>query len=346
MNLVYIALEVRETMHFNYVFFIEPMQYNRIVLYDAVSSGKCVVRETGILPDASRLKRQLYRFHTSQNLSKKGLRLPFRALWNGEVLGNLAFAEEKPLCFVFCATLRRYADTDLFRYIKRQYSDAKVVLLLRDVVEVTTSPLSGNGFEYIERTFDRIYSINEFDVQQYGFHPINVMCSQYPVPENPAIEPSDVVFVGKVKDRAETINRLYQRFTEAGLKCDFTVMADSSQKNILPGIHTSDSLMSYEEMLQRTVKAKCILEVTQKNISSVSSRYLEALCYNKKLISDVKKISGLKFYNPHFMQLFDRPEDIDIDFIKRDEAVDYHYDGYYSPLKLLESIDEDLCADR
>ena len=320
MNLVYIALEVRETMHFNYVFFIEPMQYNRIVLYDAVSSGKCVVRETGILPDASRLKRQLYRFHTSQNLSKKGLRLPFRALWNGEVLGNLAFAEEKPLCFVFCATLRRYADTDLFRYIKRQYSDAKVVLLLRDVVEVTTSPLSGNGFEYIERTFDRIYSINEFDVQQYGFHPINVMCSQYPVPENPAIEPSDVVFVGKVKDRAETINRLYQRFTEAGLKCDFTVMADSSQKNIL--------------------------EVTQKNISSVSSRYLEALCYNKKLISDVKKISGLKFYNPHFMQLFDRPEDIDIDFIKRDEAVDYHYDGYYSPLKLLESIDEDLCADR
>ena len=329
-------------MNYNYVVFDEPGSYNRISRYDLNFMSECVIRESGYLPNASVIKQFLFKIHTSQKLSNKGLSLPFKSLWNKYIIGELEFEEAKPICFVFLMSLSRCFETDLFNYIRNHYPDCKIVLVRRDLIEVTIRRIRNGSVELLERTFDRIYTINSKDVRKYGFQSINVMCSVYPIPKINGKFTSDVVFVGKVKDRESIINCIYKKLTNSGLKCDFTLLSDGNEKKVCSGIRLIHTPMPYEEMLERTIKSKCILEVTQKNIESLSSRCLEALCYNKKLITDVKMVMSLKYYNPRFMLVFDQPDDINIDFIKSSETVDYHYDGYYSPINLIKYIDEDL----
>lgn len=327
----------------NYVFFDEPGSYYRIARYDLNHLDGCVIRENGILPDSSNIETLLFKIHTNQKLSAKGILLPFRMIWNRKIIGKICFQEKKPICFIFAMSgLRRYFDTDLIDFIRRTYPDSKIVLLRRDVIEKALREIKVNKVEDITHTFDRIYSINSYDVHQYGLTPINVMCSRYPVQENNSIPDSDAIFVGKTKDREEAVNKIYCKLTEAGLKCDFTLLIDGNEKNIHPGIRTIRSSMPYEEMLQRTIKSKCIIEITQQNIDSFSSRYLEALCYNKRLITDVKAVTSSKYYDPKNMFVIEKPEDVNPEFIKSKEPVNYHYDDFYSPINMIKSIDIDL----
>lgn len=335
---------MEKLMNYNYVFFDERDSYKKIARYDLNSLSGCVIRENGQLASDNNLLNFLFRFHTSRRVNNV-FRIPYQSIWSRKCIGQLGFEDvNKPICFVFAVSLSRYYDMSFFDYIKNHYENCKIVLILRDIVNIYLSGIPGGSVEKLYRVFDEIYTINEYDVIKYGFKPINVMCSQYPIKEDESIPHSDVVFIGKVKDRLETINYIYAELTNKGLICDFTLLRDEGQLNVMSGIRVIDKPMEYEEMLRRTIRAKCILEVTQKSISSMSSRCLEALCYNKKLITDVKSVERLKYYDPRYIQVFDSPEEIDVDFIKRTEKVDYHYDGYYSPINLLKKIDADLSA--
>ena len=85
-------------------------------------------------------------------------------------------------------------------------------------------------------------------------------------------------------------------------------------------------------------KASCIFDATEKKQNGVTLRYFEAVCYNKKLITDNDFVKQLPFYNPDFIQVYDKVENIDIEWIKRDIKVDYGYDGRFSPVHFLQKL--------
>ena len=69
-------------------------------------------------------------------------------------------------------------------------------------------------------------------------------------------------------------------------------------------------------------------------------RALEAVILNKKFLTNNKRIVDLPFYNPKYIQIFDNPEKIDFEFIKREENINYHYKEECSPTRLIEKIHE------
>ena len=96
-------------------------------------------------------------------------------------------------------------------------------------------------------------------------------------------------------------------------------------------------------MLYHTVNTRCVLEVTQKGQKGYTSRFLEAVMYGKKIISNSYYLKESKFYDSNKVQIVDKMSDIDVNFIKNGNGfVDYNYQGEFSPFRVLDRIDEEL----
>ena len=84
------------------------------------------------------------------------------------------------------------------------------------------------------------------------------------------------------------------------------------------------------------------LEILQEGQNQQSARYFEAVVYNKKLLTTNDRISALPFYNPDYMKVFHTSSDVDIDWLKARDMVDYGYKGEFSPSGIPALIDKYL----
>lgn len=251
--------------------------------------------------------------------------------------------EDTPTCFVFSAKyypliVNGYAD-----YLRKKYKNCRIVTFFRDTIVHQDKVFPNFDLQSLKNNCDLILTANRFDAEQYGIKKFDSFCSNVPVDDAPDYPLSDVMFVGLAKDRLDTLHKTYMKFTRAGLKCDFYITGVPAEKR-LPNtdIVYADKPMSYREMLYRTKNSRCLLEVTQGGSDGYTSRFFEALCYNKILITDNKRVSETKFYNPEFIQLYSSPDEIDTSFVKNDPRVDYNYQDEYSPTRMLELIEREL----
>lgn len=327
-------------MEYNYVFFDCSAEYYCIARRDFEMLSNVKIR-TGGLAKGGRIAQKAFQIHRNGRLNAK-VTMPFQSIWNKKYVGELNFFENKPICFLFgCGTEQAWR-MRLIPYLRKTYPDCRIALLIRDRIAILKRNNPHFNLESAKKTFDRIYTISAVEAEKFDLRLAPVMCSRHPVSVAENDLKSDVVFIGKAKDRTDTICRAYQKFTEAGLLCDFLLVGDAGLTDVPKGLSVSSGIVPYSEMLRRTVNARCVFEVTQKGIGSMTSRFLEALCYNKLLISDNQDLVNTKFYDPTYIQLFEDVEDIDVSFVKRDVTVDYGYKDEYSPIRLLEYIDRDL----
>lgn len=95
----------------------------------------------------------------------------------------------------------------------------------------------------------------------------------------------DVFFLGRDKGRAEFILDCEKKLKNAGIKTEFLIIEKGEY-------------LQYDEVLQRTAKAKCILDICVRDDVGMSLRALEALFLNKKVITNNKMYVYEKFYRP------------------------------------------------
>ena len=100
----------------------------------------------------------------------------------------------------------------------------------------------------------------------------------------------------------------------------------------------SDEWIPYEKVLAGVLNSNVVLEILQSGQNGPSLRYYEAICYNKKLITTNRRAMDLPYYNPQYIKSISGPEDIDIEWIKKKENVDFGYRGDFSPIHLIEAI--------
>ena len=155
---------------------------------------------------------------------------------------------------------------------------------------------------------------------------------------------SDVFFAGKAKDRLPLLSKAYDQLTKAGLKVFFYLtQVPKKERTELPGIVYSDTFMSYREMLYHSVNTRCMLDITQNNQQGYTSRFLEAVIYGKKLITSCNYVQKSKFYDRNKIQVLEDMNNINIDFITEGTGfVDYGYHGEFSPLNMVERVEEEL----
>jgi len=128
-------------------------------------------------------------------------------------------------------------------------------------------------------TFDIIDS-QKFDVP---FHP---QFLRFPIHTLTNNINYDFYFVGQPKNREKTLLSL-KELLEKKYSCLFIIPKKPGE-----GI-------SYERNLELVEQSRCLIDIYQKKQSGLTRRALEALFYNKKLLTDNPYIKNYDFYHPN-----------------------------------------------
>ncbi len=279
--------------------------------------------------------RLIFALHTSEQIAKY-FKLPFQRFWYPFYFKS-NFPQNRPLCFII---ISRSLPLDYLYYLKQKFPDCKIVHMHRDFLSVGKEMRPDLYFNSI---FDLEMTYDEAEAKQHNIPHFDEFESAIEIKRENHFE-SDVFFAGKAKDRLPLLLNAYNQLTKAGLKVFFYLTQVPNDKRIeLPGIVYSDSFMSYKEMLYHSVNTRCMLEITQNNQQGYTSRFLEAVIYGKKLITSSRYVKNSKFYDSNKILVVEDMNNINIDFIIEGNGfVDYGYNNEFSPLNMINRVEEEL----
>lgn len=131
------------------------------------------------------------------------------------------------------------------------------------------------------------WSFDHDDCIKYGFHYYHQFITPSPNMENIVIN-HDFSFVGRNKGRDIILNSLKYKAESIGLTFSIDLRDGSKSSNI-----------SYNDYLQESLSAKCIVDILQNGQSGMTLRPIEALFYNRKLLTNNQDIIDEEFYHPN-----------------------------------------------
>ena len=223
------------------------------------------------------------------------------------------------------------------RKFKTKHSNVKLYAFLTDSMHASSphmdyvrNKLSADIWECV-LTYDK-YDADEFGFTWFGYTYYSTF-DELPTDS----DLSEIYYVGYNKGNKEDILcDIYNYLINNGVNCRFDVISSTPSRN--PGLVYLKKPISYNEVVRKTKGSKCLLEVLQAGQKVQSLRYLEAVVYNKKILSNNINITELPYYDSRYMRYFDKIEDIDLDWIKEDCQINYGYKGDFSPLLLVDFI--------
>lgn len=227
-----------------------------------------------------------------------------------------------------------------------------LALLLMDSYHASSPTAVGLRSLAKDKIWDAVYTFDEFDAEEFGWKNINkCYFSTSRLPDKSSVEnrniTSDAFFVGGLKEgREKMILGLFKEGEKQGLKLDF-VLSCMNKNQFRNRIYKNKityikKWIPYSKVLERTMRSNCIVEILQKNQQAQTLRYFEALYFNKKLFTNNRHVTELLYYNPEYMKYFENVSDIDFDWIKRRDRVDYGYKNDFSALALAKQIKSDF----
>lgn len=228
---------------------------------------------------------------------------------------------------------------DIRRIQRLRKSGIKCELFLIDSFDGDSSTIIATKYLINSELWDRILTFDRQDAEKYGFSFAGFHYYSKPditLPEKPLY---DLYFVGSFKgNRTKLIDKSYRLLTEKGICCHYDILSSNlkNTEGVAAGINIFRKSLPYSEIIRRATSSKCILEIIQENQHGPSLRYFEAVVFNKKLLTNNPYVVDFPYYNSDYIQVFKDASDIDINWLKTDIVVDYHYAGDFSPLKLLE----------
>ena len=316
-----------------YVFLDDRYDTGHILMRDLENHRDCLV----IYRDRLRGNRFLNRLLGPR--VQNGLRQVFLSqLWYRWVLRHRC----GPDTLVITMTIYWY-DMEMVDYLKKTCPKAKLVFLLRDTVQSKIEEVEGFSIDLLKKKFDLILSYDHIhDVPVYGltYAPVFMSKIDEMVREQTACS-HDIILMAVAKDRIQTIHALYHHLKEKGVKAFFFVShANPSDQLVDSGIVYAAYNMKRLDYLKKEMASNCILEVLKGDAHSNTLRFWEAVMYNKKLYTNWKGVLDSPYYDPRYIKVFDKPEEMDIAFIKERIEVDYHYGGELSPVKLLDIFNQ------
>lgn len=332
-----------EDYHYNYVYFnancngkvIDPNEYNAICTRDLEVLDNVEVVQVPLQKSLG-LFRRLFNIHNDVRINRR-LNLPFKNIWFPYYF-KADFKENRPYCFVFASTSYSFEYID---YLRKRYPGCKIVKIHRDLVKIAhLNPMYSE--ENMNRIFDLRLTFDPDEAKEYNMVHFDEIESKIAISKDPNYPLSDVFFAGKAKDRLPKLIEAYDRFTSFGLKCDFYITHVNEEDRIKrEGITYSNKFMPYMEMLYKSVNARFMFDINQTGAVGYTSRFLEAVIYNKRFITDNKAVKDTRFYKTGDILLYDNVSDIDSCFFEKSVA-NYGYNGEFSPIHLLEIIDREL----
>lgn len=138
--------------------------------------------------------------------------------------------------------------------------------------------------------FKDIYTFDYEDAVKYHIGYRHTPYKKFAEAENGKLH-YDAIYLGKEKGRKDSIQCMYDFFIQNGMDVKFMVLG-SDNPDI--AIHAPIKYQNYLSMIGKT---KCLAEVNADGQSGCSLRFLEALFYKKKLITNNPHIVNDPYYN-------------------------------------------------
>lgn len=252
-------------------------------------------------------------------------------------LSRISYSEKKMNCLVlinsgFCFGYNK----EYLQYLKKKMGKSLFVLYQLDPTDIFYSSLyKKNVFDI----FDLIYNINRDDANRYKQQYWPLICSfdtNYRAKEII----NDIYFCGFGEDRSELLEKMYHASQREGVHTNFIVFYFDDKQH--EGIKKIQTRMDYKENLELIAESNCLLEIMHNNYDNQTQRYAEAVMYKKKLLTNNEKIKTYPFYNQKYMRVFKSVSDIDWNWVKSRENVEYQYENNFSAKFLIEDIERKL----
>lgn len=221
------------------------------------------------------------------------------------------------------------------KYFKEMHHNVRLFALVTDSMHASSPHMDFVRDKLFSDVWNKVLIYDKYDAAEYGFDWFGyTYYSSYDFVNQDDIV-SDIYYVGYDKGgRDKLVLDLYDKITNRGGQARFDVVA-SKQSKSHGSLKYLDKKISYPQVVSRVKASNCILEVLQKNQRAQSLRYFEAIAYNKKLLTNNPGIVELPYYDARFMRVFESAEDIDVEWIKTKEEINYGYKGEFSPLGIV-----------
>ncbi len=224
---------------------------------------------------------------------------------------------------------------DFWIQIKTKRKDVKFVLVLVDSMDVVGGHMRETKRRLNLIKWDKILSYDKGDCEKYGFTYVGF---DYYSPVDMVSDKIvyDLYYVSSVKSGREEILKKINSVCKKNNVNNFFQIVSSWRKIDYGNCYRKN--IPYKKILENISMSNCILEVLQYGQKMQSLRYLEAVCYNKKLLTNNPDIVNYPFYNEDYMRCFKKVDDIDWEWVRKRENV--HFKAHnFSSANLLRYID-------
>ncbi len=324
-----------------------PNSWPDIVWRDALTSGAKVLLDSS-KPLLSPLMK-LRKMHFANSANHK-LWLPLKCLWDGTNTLRLSELDPSKRNYIIFQTGIKFSAHYILR-LKRE-RNACIVLYMPD--NIRTMGIARDKQEFLRFCkhyhVDQVYSFDKKDCEEFGVEffdfysmlPISQKNSKANGEEGKNMAKADdkprILYVGgcRSKERLNTLHALYDKLKDQA-HCTFYLNGVNKEYATREGIVYNHPL-SYAGVVDLVQQNDIIVEIMNGSQAGNTLRLKEAVCYNKCLLTNNQTVTSSPYYNPAYMQVFDNVDEIDLS--RFSHAVDYHYQGEFSPRKLMRRIME------
>ena len=238
--------------------------------------------------------------------------------------------------------IQRFYGLKVLQKIKKRYSNVNFILFFIDPTTIYAAEGAMNLLKADNTLFNQIYTVDEEDAKMYGFKYNLTPYSKIEMDEETKY---DIYFCGATKNRQLLVIDIAKKFkNRVKTKWDLFYIKEN-EKNLdelkgLLDIKKISNMKVYRDTLKYVAQSNCILElITEEQSAKYTLRDYEAIVYGKKLLTNNKNIFDFPYYDSRYMKYFKSVEDIDVDWLKNREHVEYLFGNeLFSPTKLLYRI--------
>ena len=158
----------------------------------------------------------------------------------------------------------------------------------------------------LDGLFDKVYSFDENDVEQYGFtHITNYI--YLPKKELVAHKQYEqkVFIVISGDERLKTLNKIAEQLDKANISHKFIVKASRKPGVLYSTIEYTNNEIWHDKLCYLLNQSEVFLDLIRHDHNGLSFRVFEALAHQKKLITTNASIKNYDFYNPKNIYIID-----------------------------------------
>lgn len=281
----------------------------------------------------------LRRVHQSYKINKF-IHLPCQGIWYSSLFKLL----DADTCVIFDTGSLSMVSMKFLSKIRAR--GARMVLIAADSLHGSSQHIPKAISNILGFSWDAVFSYDRYDCEEYGFRYLEGTIYSVLDQVKPAPGSCDLYYAGTNKaGRNEFITQIHKGCVAADVRTDFHCIdypgiSRKPYEGNGRGIHFWKRNIPYEDIIGHVLSSNCILEVVGKGQKAQTARYYEAVCYNKKLLTNNPGVKELSFYDPRYMRYFESVDDIDFAWVKEKVPIDYHYAGEFSPLHILDKLDK------